>query len=104
MDRMCDDCRIRPAVHHVVVRRGGTEEELYLCDECYAKRFGAGRSPWESLFGGMLGDFFEDFFPESREPRAERRPRRESVDISDWLSEPARDALARSAEKAAEWG
>ena len=104
MDRMCDDCRVRPAVHHVVVRRGGTEEELYLCDECYAKRFGAGRSPWESLFGGMLGDFFEDFFPESREPRAERRPRRESVDISDWLSEPARDALARSAEKAAEWG
>ena len=97
MDRLCDVCKVRPATHRVVDRRGGLARELYLCDRCYAERYGNLRSPWEFLFGGFFDDFLGDFFDRPR-------PRRTAVDISEWLSQPAREALSRSAEKAVERG
>ena len=97
MDRLCDVCKVRPATHRVVDRRGGLARELYLCDRCYAERYGNLRSPWEFLFGGFFDDFLGDFFDRPR-------PRRTAVDISEWLSQPAREALSRSAEKAIERG
>ncbi|MCD5408868.1 ATP-dependent Clp protease ATP-binding subunit, partial [Candidatus Bipolaricaulota bacterium] len=53
-------------------------------------------SPWESLFSGFFDDFFGDFFERPR-------PRRTAVDISEWLSQPAREALQRAAERAVEF-
>ena len=97
MDRLCDVCKVRPATHRVVDRRGDLARELYLCDRCYAERYGNLRSPWEFLFGGFFDDFLGDFFDRPR-------PRRTAVDISEWLSQPAREALSRSAEKAIERG
>ncbi|MCD6128135.1 ATP-dependent Clp protease ATP-binding subunit [Candidatus Bipolaricaulota bacterium] len=97
MDRLCDVCKVRPATHRIVDRRGGLARELYLCDRCYAERYGNLRSPWEFLFGGFFDDFLGDFFDRPR-------PRRTAVDISEWLSQPAREALSRSAEKAVERG
>ncbi len=97
MDRLCDVCKVRPATHRVVDRRGDLARELYLCDRCYAERYGNLRSPWEFLFGGFFDDFLGDFFDRPR-------PRRTAVDISEWLSQPAREALSRSAEKAVERG
>jgi len=97
VDRLCDVCKVRPATHRVVDRRGGLARELYLCDRCYAERYGNLRSPWEFLFGGFFDDFLGDFFDRPR-------PRRTAVDISEWLSQPAREALSRSAEKAVERG
>jgi ATP-dependent Clp protease ATP-binding subunit ClpC len=99
MERRCDICGVRPATHRLVERRGGLSRELNLCEECYRQHYGP-RSPWESLFGGFFDDFFGEFFGPFEEPR----PRRTAVDISEWLSQPAREALSRSAEKAIERG
>ena len=96
MDRLCDVCKARPATHRIVDRRGGLAREIYLCDRCYAEQYGGLRSPWESLFGGFFDDFLGDFFDRPR-------PRRTSVDITEWLSQPAREALQRAAEVAAEY-
>ena len=97
MERLCDLCNTRPATHRIVDRRGGLASEIYLCDQCYARQYGGLRSPWESLFSGFFDDFLGDFI-------GRPRPKRTSVDITDWLSGPAREALQRAAERASEYG
>jgi hypothetical protein len=79
-----------------VDRRAGLTKELYLCDDCYARPYGGLRSPWESLFSGFFDDLFGDFFQRPC-------PERTAVDITDWLSGPAREALQRAAEQASEY-
>ncbi len=99
MARLCDICKVRPATHRIVDRRGGQVRELYLCDQCYQRYYGGLRSPWESLFGGFFDDLLSDFFGGT----GPATPQRTAVDISEWLSGPAREALQRAAEVASEY-
>ena len=99
----------------VTVSENGRRRTLKVCEEDYAALRAQQSSPFESLFGGGLlgGDLFRDFFGELGDEGAARASRptgrgrgrdRESLDLSEYLSEQGEEILQAAARTAAEWG
>src|SRR5207248_1158590 len=116
---LCDICHRRPAALRVTVSEDGRRRTLNVCREDYAHLRAQQASPFESLFGGSLfGDdltsgFFGNGGAESRDAEegaeaggSPRRPgrRRESADVTDYLSSQAEEILQQAARTAGEWG
>src|SRR5216684_3917266 len=130
--RLCDIDHRRPATVRVTVVENGQRRTLNVCREHYEQLRARQASPFESLFSGfgglgggfgddLLGSFFGDEGqgrdreeiggPAGGAPRGRRgggRPRgaargRESVDISEYMSDQAEEILQQAARTAAEW-
>src|SRR5216684_4315199 len=131
--RLCDIDHRRPATVRVTVVENGQRRTLNVCREHYEQLRARQASPFESLFSGfgglgggfgddLLGSFFGDEGqgrdreeiggPVGGAPRGRRgggRPRgaargRESVDITEYMSDQAEEILQQAARTAAEWG
>jgi len=113
---ICDVCGTRPATVHARAVVNGEQRNLELCDEDYRRMLSEQKrtSPLESLFGNsQLGRLFDDNFfgtggrsgsaPGSGASAQQPAPR-ESVDISEYLSERAKDSLKNAAGFAQERG
>ncbi len=93
--QLCDVCGIRPATTKLVVRRNGEERVVHLCAQDYAKlRQRQQSSSFDSL---LFGDT-------ENQGLLDPAQRRESVDITKFLSEAARLTLDRSAMVAGRFG
>ncbi len=59
-EELCDICHRRPAEATIRVRQYGSERTIRVCSYDYNRLRGRRRpsSPFESLFGGSLDDFF----------------------------------------------
>ncbi|HOL39505.1 MAG TPA: AAA family ATPase, partial [Dictyoglomaceae bacterium] len=103
--KLCDICGVNPATVRVYTVKNGQRRVLDICEECYAKSQRQERSfsPLESLF---FGDLFRDFFgsdfgiPFGSTGRGDR----EAIDLSDYLSEGAKNLLQEAAKKAVDFG
>src|SRR6266851_5739330 len=103
--RLCDIDHRRPATVRVTVVENGQRRTLNVCREHYEQLRARQASPFESLFSGFGG-------PVGGAPRGRRgggRPRgaargRESVDITEYMSDQAEEILQQAARTAAEWG
>lgn len=114
MAKTCDLCGIRPASVRVSSTINGRNRTLDLCDVCYKRARGEGRggaSPLHSLYGGSpLDRLFESFFEQgnawdgSRSPGFDRGSVQQSVDLSDLLSDQAKEMLQKAAQNAIEYG
>lgn len=105
-----------PATVRVRVHRDGHDTYMNLCDEDYARFQRHERrnySPFESLFGRGFFEEFDDILgalgPSGASWPSRGRPVRaregsDTVDISRYFSEQAKELLQAAAEKAAEWG
>ncbi|MFD1883263.1 ATP-dependent Clp protease ATP-binding subunit [Paracoccus pacificus] len=108
-DGICDICGIRPATVRVAASVNGRRQTLELCQEDYDRlraRQAGSRSPFESLFSdhplfsSMMQEMQGDDDDFSMGPR---RPR-ETVDITDVLSERATEMLQQAARHAQDRG
>src|SRR6267378_6983041 len=132
--KLCDIDHRRPAVVRVTVIENGQRRTLNVCREHYAELRSRQASPFESLFSGFGGGFGDDllggFFDEGgaggvesgagagrargdggaarpRRPAGRGRapgPDRESVDLTDYMSDQAEEILQAAARTAGEWG
>jgi ATP-dependent Clp protease ATP-binding subunit ClpC len=100
---LCDFCKKRPATRKVKVFQNMQETILNVCDIDFQKlrRQTRSRSPFESFFGN--DDFFEDPFGTEEYgmdemPSARARGSRETVDISKYLSDHARELIQDAAQ------
>ncbi len=99
---ICDICNTRLATRKINIVQGKKQKKINVCDVDFRKlqRQNRGLSPFESLFWG--DDFFERFFGDlddmpapnsfNMEPEA-----REALDISQYLSEHAKELLQLAA-------
>lgn len=92
---LCDVCKVNPATATITKITTQGRETLNLCEICAAKRRG------QSYDSGRFGPF--SFFDESpffdfSEPRL--APRQETINISDYFSERAKDVVQKAAETA----
>ena len=103
-DQLCDICHRRPATLRVATRAGGRQQVLHVCDVDYARLRAQSTSPFEQLFGNSLfgDDFFGRFFGEEIEPWT--APRREAIDVGDYLNETSEEILQQAARTAMDWG
>ncbi len=118
--RLCDIDHRRPAVVRVTVVENGQRRTINVCREHYAELRARQASPFESLFsrfGGLgddlLGGFFDEGDGGGAGASAPRRtggrsrapgPDRESMDLTDYMSDQAEEILQQAARTAAEWG
>jgi ATP-dependent Clp protease ATP-binding subunit ClpC len=95
--QLCDVCGIRPATARVYIRQNGEERVMNLCDHDYAQlQHRHMSSPFDSLI-------LQSFFGEGN-PLQQPGTRRDSVDITRFLSDDARKVLERSAAVANRYG
>src|SRR3989442_914292 len=118
--RLCDIDHRRPAVVRVTVVENGQRRTINVCREHYAELRARQASPFESLFSGfgglgddLLGGFFDEGDRGGAGASAPRRtggrsrapgPDRESMDLTDYMSDQAEEILQQAARTAAEWG
>jgi ATP-dependent Clp protease ATP-binding subunit ClpC len=118
--RLCDIDHRRPAVVRVTVVENGQRRTINVCREHYAELRARQASPFESLFSGvgglgddLLGGFFDEGDGGGAGASAPRRtggrsrapgPDRESMDLTDYMSDQAEEILQQAARTAAEWG
>jgi len=93
--QVCDVCGVRPATARVTIVRNGQERTIDVCSVDYAKLQQRMASPFESLFLGdvLTGDL------SMTQPR-----NREGMDITEMLSDSAKQAIQDSADVAARFG
>ncbi|HAZ30702.1 TPA: Clp protease ClpC, partial [Candidatus Acetothermia bacterium] len=92
--KLCDLCRARPATVRVDVVEDGRRRTLDLCELDYTRlRREQSRSPWESLFDGLLPG-----------ERGRWGGDREEDDVQAYLSQHARDLLQAAAKVAVGFG
>ncbi|MDB5164700.1 MAG: ATPase with chaperone, ATP-binding subunit [Candidatus Saccharibacteria bacterium] len=107
---LCDIDGERPATHRVRVKQNGREMTLELCDTHYEQlmRRQSRTSPFESLFSGFGSDPFASMsndFPGFSSELGTPLPRdREATDISEYLSEHAKEIIQQAAETAVNFG
>jgi ATP-dependent Clp protease ATP-binding subunit ClpC len=118
--RLCDIDHRRPAVVRVTVVENGQRRTINVCREHYAELRARQASPFESLFSGfgglgddLLGEFFDEAGGGGVGASAPRRtggrgrgpgPDRESMDLTDYMSDQAEEILQQAGRTAAEWG
>ncbi|WP_333814166.1 ATP-dependent Clp protease ATP-binding subunit [Tabrizicola sp.] len=113
-DGICDICGQNPATVRVQASVNGKRRTLELCEEDYERlraqqHAAAPRSPFESLFsksplmGGMMGDLWPGGGGDDDFRLGPRRPR-ETVNVTDALSERAKEMLQSAARHAQERG
>ena len=104
----------------VTVVENGQRRTINVCREHYAELRARQASPFESLFSGfgglgddLLGGFFDEGDRGGAGASAPRRtggrsrapgPDRESMDLTDYMSDQAEEILQQAARTAAEWG
>ncbi|MCS7158682.1 MAG: AAA family ATPase [Blastocatellia bacterium] len=108
-NQLCDICQRRPATVQVTVRQGRRQQTLNVCARDYAQLRAQSASPFEQLFGRSLfgEDIFDRLFGETADPFATAQrvvPRREAVDVTDYLSEAGEETLQQAGRTAVEWG
>ncbi|MBU6389836.1 Clp protease ClpC, partial [Patescibacteria group bacterium] len=98
---ICDICGYRPATARLTLVRNGRHQELDVCeiDLLRLQQQGSYISPLDALFAGE--GFFGNFEP-GREPTSDRY--RETIDISQFLSQHAKQMVQKAAETAAAFG
>jgi len=91
----CDICGVNPATTTITKITASGRETLRLCEICAAKRRG---QSYESGRFAPFSFFDESPFFDFAEPRL--TPRQETINITDYFSERAKDVVQKAAETA----
>jgi ATP-dependent Clp protease ATP-binding subunit ClpC len=110
---VCDICGFRPATAHVILSRNGRRRTLDVCEIDLLRLQQQGRyiSPFDALFAGegFLGNISaENESPsgggDSGDDDQDRGRYKETVDISQFLSQHAKEMIQKAAETAYRFG
>ena len=103
-EEICDICGFRPASARITLIRDGRRKVLSVCPVDFSRlqQLGSYVSPLDSLFAGE--GFFGNFEGEGQENPRHFGRQRETIDISQFLSDKAKKVIQKSAEIATRFG